>query len=149
MSMLTTEYTDQHAAIDYTQAGAGVAGILNGAKLILATNAFSPGKQLPVAGLTQPTYTGYVPVVLTWAAAVRDALGDIVTLSQLVAIQMGDSLTPTTITGYGVTDGGGTHLLLSELFATPLPLVDVLTYFGLQIPFAPGNPGAKSALVTS
>lgn len=149
MSMLTTEYTDQHAAIDYTQAGAGVAGILNGAKVILATNAFTPTKSLAVSGLTQPTYTGYAPATVTWATAVRDSNGDIVTLSDLIPIQMGDSLTPTSITGYGLTDTGGTHLLLSELFPNPLNLVDVLSYFGLQIPFAPGTPQSKSGLVTN
>lgn len=149
MAMLTTEYMDQHAAVDYTQAGAGVAGVLNGAKIILATNTFAPSKTRVVADLTQPTYTGYAPVTITWATAVRDALGDIVTLSQLVAIQMGDSTLPTTITGYGLTDSGGTHLLLSELLPVPLPLVDALTYFGCQVPFAPGNPQAKSALITS
>ena len=149
MSILTTEYTDIHAVTDYVQAGAGVAGILNAAKVILFTNSVSITKTTPLSALTQPTYTGYAPVAVTWGAAARDQFGDIVTLSQLVLIQMANALTPTTIIGYGLTDSAGANLLLAEVLATPLPLVDALTFFNLQVPFAPGNPQGKSALVTS
>lgn len=149
MSMLTTEYCDIHAAIDYTQAGAGVAGILNGAKVILATNAFTPTKLRVVGDLTQPSYGGYAPVAITWGAAARDQAGDIVTLSQLIPIQQTGGPVVVTIYGYGLTDSGGTNLLLSELFAAPITLVDDLTYFGLQIPFSPPVPEGKSALISS
>lgn len=149
MSIVLTEYGDQGLVTDATQAGAGVAGVLNGAKLILAKASFAPSATLAVGGISQPTYTGYAPAAMTWTAAHRDVNNDIVTESAVVPIQMGDSLTPTTIFGYGVTDSGGTHLIMSELFATPLPLVDALTYFGLTVPFAPAQPQVKSAIVTS
>lgn len=147
--MLTTEYTDIHLVTDATQAGAGVAGILNGAKLILGTNTITPTKTTAVGDITQPTYTGYAPLTITWGSAVRDSSGDIVTLSQECPIQMGDSVLPTTIKCWGLTDSGGTNLLMSEELASPLPLVDALTYFGLIVPFAPGNPQGKAAIIVS
>jgi hypothetical protein len=147
--MLTTEAFDVAAVTDYTQAGAGVAGKLNGAKLILGTNDLTPGKKSVVADITQPTYTGYAPVVVTWGVAMRDANGDIVTLSAPVLVQMGDSVLPTTIKCWGLTDGAGTGLLLCEELATPIPLADALAFRNVQIPFAPGNPQGKSLLVTS
>jgi hypothetical protein len=149
MAMLTTEYMDIHAVTDYVQAGAGVAGILNAAKLILATNAFTPTKLRVVADLTQPSYGGYAPVTVTWAAAARDQAGDIVTLSQLFPIQQTGGPVVVTIYGYGLTDSAGTNLLLSELFTVPITLVDDLTYFGLQVPFSPPVPEGKSAIISS
>lgn len=152
MSQLTTEYTDIHAVTDYTQAGGGsaVAGILNGAKVVLFTNTLTPTKTTPLSALTQPTYTGYAPVAITWGSAVRDSAGDIVTLSQGIPIQMGSSSDPqTTIRGYGIEDSGGVNLLLMEVLASPLALVDNLTFFEVVIPFAPGKPQGKTASVLS
>jgi hypothetical protein len=146
------EYMDIHAVTDYTQAGGGtaVAGILNGAKIVLFTNTLTLTKTTPLSALDQPTYTGYAATAITWGAAVRDVAGDIVTLSQAVPVQMGSSSDPpTTIAGYGIEDSGGTHLLFAEVLAAPLQLVDNLTFFALTVPFAPGKPQGKSAIVTS
>lgn len=147
---LTTEYADIHAVTDYTQAGGGVAGILNGAKLVLFTNSLTLTKSTPLGALTQPTYTGYAAVVITWGAAVRDATGDIVTLSQSIPIQMGSSTDPsTTIVGYGVEDAAGANLLFAEVLDAPIPLVDNLSYFEIIVPFSPPKPQSKTAFVAS
>jgi hypothetical protein len=141
---------DIHAVTDYVQPGAGVAGVLNGAKVILFTNAITPTKQTPLSALVQPTYTGYAAVAITWGSAVRDAAGDIVTLTQSIPIQMGSSMDPeTTIVGYGVEDSGAANLLFIEVLANPIPLVDNLTYYEIVIPFAPGKPQGKTAIVVS
>jgi len=152
VSQLTTEFMDIHAVTDYTQAGGGgaVAGILNGSKLILFTNSITLTKTTPLSALTQPTYTGYAAVVLTWGAAVRDSVGDIVTLSQEVPVQMGAPADPpTTITGYGIEDAAAVNLLFAEVLASPLPLVDNLTFFALVVPFSPPKPEGKTAIVVS
>jgi hypothetical protein len=149
---LTTEYMDIHAVTDYTQASGGgaVAGILNGAKLVLFTNNLTLTKTTPLSALVQPTYTGYAAVAITWGSAVRDSSGDIVTLSQAVPIQMGSSSDPeTTITGYGIEDSGAANLLFAEVLPNPIPLVDNLTYFEIVVPFAPGRPQGKTAIVIS
>ncbi len=152
MSQLTMEYMDIHAVTDYTQAGGGgaVAGVLNGAKLILFTNTLTLTKLTPLSALTPPTYTGYAPVAITWGAAVRDSAGDIVTLSQGVPVQMGSSSDPeTTIMGYGIEDAAGANLLFAEVLPQQLDLVDNLTYYELVIPFCPPKPQSKTAIVIS
>jgi hypothetical protein len=149
---LTTEYMDTKAVLDYTQAGGGgaVAGILNAAKMVLFTNILAPTKTTPLAALTQPTYTGYAPASVTWGPAVRDSAGDIVTLATALPIQMGLATDPpTTLRGYGLTDAAGANLLLLEVFANPIPLVDNLTFFELVVPFSPPKPESKSAIIVS
>jgi hypothetical protein len=147
---LTTEYMDIHAVTDYVQAGAGVAGILNAAKIVLFVNSITLTKNTPLSALTQPTYTGYAPVSITWGSAVRDSAGDIVTLSQAVPVQMGSSSDPETkIKGYGLSDSAGANLLFAEVLPSELDLVDQLTYYELVIPFSPPKPQGKTAIVIS
>ncbi len=147
--MLTTEYCDQHAAVDYTQAGAGVAGILNGAKIIFGTNAISPSKADDPSVITQSIDAGLAPATVTWGTAGRDALGDIVTLTATVPVQLVTSANHCVLQSWGLTDSGGTHLLMSESLSPGLNLVDNLTLFNVQVPFAPGNPQGKSLQISS
>lgn len=149
MPILTTEYADQHLCVDATQAGAGVAGVLNGAKIIWAIAAFTPTKTLTVSGITQSVDTGLAPATVTWATAVRDSLGNIVTLTGAMPLQLATSSNACVVYGYGLTDSGGTHLLLSEAFANSLALVDNLTFYAVTVPFAPGNPPSESASITT
>jgi hypothetical protein len=152
MPQLSTEKLDELLTKNYTQAGGAgaVAGALQGAKLILAVQPFQPSKHLTVADLVQPTYTGYAPFPLTWGPAMRDRQNDIITLSDSVLVQTGAATDPdTSIVGYGLTDSTGAELLLSEMFAQPLHLVDNTAFFELIIPFAPGNPMNKSAYINN
>lgn len=127
-----------------------MAGALNGAKVILFTNAVTLTKLTTLADLTQPTYTGYAAVAITWGVAVRDAAGDIVTLSQAIPVQMGAPTDPDTkIKGYAVENSGATELLFAEVFPQQLDLVDDLTYYEIVVPFAPGKPQGKTAIVVS
>jgi hypothetical protein len=147
--MLTTEYMDQQAVTDYTQAGAGVAGILNGAKIIFGTNVLVPAKTTNVAAITQSTDAGLAPATVTWGVAGRDSVGDMVTLSASLPVKLTTGPGPVTIQCWGLTDAAGTHLLMSEALAVPIQLPDTLSLFNVQIPFAPGNPQGKSLQVTS
>jgi hypothetical protein len=143
---------DIAAVTDYTQAGGGgaVAGVLNGAKLVLTTTQITLTKTTPLSALVQPTYTGYAATTITWGTAVRDASGDIVTNSNAVAVQMGSNTDPpTSVWGYGIQDGAGVNLLFAEIFDAPLQLTDNLTFFELVVPFAPGKPQGKTANVIS
>jgi hypothetical protein len=147
--ILTTEYMDQQAVVDYKQAGGGVAGVLNGAKVIWAIAPFAPSKTLAVGAITQSPDANLAPATVTWGNAVRDALGNIVTISVGLPLQLALNANACTVYGYALTDSGGTHLLLSEVFAAPLVLVDNLTFFEVFVPFAPGNPVSESASVVT
>jgi hypothetical protein len=149
--MLTMEYTDIHAVTDYTQAGAGVAGILNGAKIIYGINASPPPatKTRAVGDVTQSVDGGLAPAAVTWGAAGRDGAGDIVTLTATLPVQLASSANACTITCWGLTDSGGTHLLLYEVLDTPINLPDNIALFNVQVPFAPANITAKSLQISA
>jgi hypothetical protein len=147
--MLTTEHTDVAAVTDLTQAGAGVAGVLNGAKLIFGTNNITPSKTGTPAAITEPTDADLAPVTITWGAAARDSNGDIVTLSQLIDVHLANISGACTIKSLGITDSTGTYLLASEDLGLGYQLVDTLSYWGLQVPWAPGNPQGKTSIWTS
>jgi hypothetical protein len=148
VSIVTTEWTDSHLCVNATQAGAGVAGVLNAAKVIFSVAPFAPSKTLLPGAITQSPDAGLAPATVTWSPAVRDGANDIVTISDLIAIQLALSANACVIYGYALTDVGGTHVLLSEMLAQPLNLPDNVTAFGLLIPFAPAVPQTKKAQVT-
>lgn len=149
--MLTTEYMDIQAVTDYVQAGAGVAGVLNGAKIIFGLNIIVPGKLTAVADLTQSVDAGLAPHTVTWGAAGRDASGDIVTLSATIPVQLSSSANACVIQCWGLTDSGGTHLLMSESLSPGrvINLPDNLTLFNVQIPFSPPKPAGKQLQILS
>jgi len=149
--MLTTEYCDIHAITDYVQAGAGVAGILNGAKIIFGTNPLVEGKLKVPADIVQSVDAGLAPHTVTWGAAARDAAGDIVSLTVTVPVQLADSANTCTLTCWGLTDAGGTHLLLCEALrlTEEMNLADNLTLYNVQVPFCPSKPAAKRLVILS
>jgi hypothetical protein len=149
--VLTTEYMDIHAVTDYVQAGAGVAGVLNGAKIIFGTNELVPGKLTVVADITQSVDAGLAPASVAWGAAGRDAAGDIVTLTATLPVQLASSANACVLTCWGLTDSGGTNLLMSESLEPDrvMNLTDNLVLYNVQVPFAPGNPQGKLLLIVS
>jgi hypothetical protein len=144
--LLTTEHMDVGAVTDYTQVGAGVAGILNGAKLIFGTNNITPNKHTAVADLTQSPDADLAPVTITWGSAFRDANGDIVTQSQLIPVKIAVLANATTIKSVGLTDAAGANLLASEDLGLGYQLTDLLSLWNVQIPFSPPNPQGKGSI---
>jgi hypothetical protein len=149
--MLTTEYCDIQAVTDYTQAGAGVAGVLNGAKIVFGINPSPPPatKTRALADITQSVDAGLAPAAVTWGAAGRDSAGDIVTLTASLPVKITVNANNCTITCWGLEDAGGTHLLIYEVLPTPMNLPDTLALFNVQIPFAPANSEGKTLQITS
>lgn len=149
--MLTTEWLDIAAVTDYVQTGAGVAGVLNAAKIIFGTNILAPSKLTAVADIVQSVDAGLAPHTVTWGAAGRDANGDIVTLSATVPVQLASSANACTIKCWGLTDSAGTHLLMSESLNPDrnIDLPDNLTLFNVQIPFSPPKPQGKQLQILS
>lgn len=125
MALITTTAADLLMAtgIDGSTTAA-FTSTYSGAKLILATNQFQPSKARVLADLTQPTYTGYAAIVLTWGAATYDPNGQVVSFSQLATFKATAGPINITVYGYGITNPAGTSLLASGLFAAPLALVD-------------------------
>lgn len=147
--MLTTEYMDQHAVTDYVQAAAGVAGILNAAKIIFGDNNITPTKVDDPSVIHQSTDADLAPVTITWSAAFRDVDGDITTISQLIPVRIAVLANATTIKSIGITDAAGAHLLGSEDLGNGYPLADLLSLWNVQVPFSPGNPQNKASIWTS
>lgn len=95
------------------------------AKLILGTNQFAPGKTLALAGITQPTYTGYAAIVITWGTTTYDTNGLAVSFGQLATFKATGGTPATTVYGYGIMDNAGANLLGMDLFVAPMSIVDL------------------------
>jgi hypothetical protein len=147
--MLTTEHMDILAVTGYTQAGSGVAGALNGAKIIFGTNDLVPSKTTVVADITQSIDAGLAPASVTWGAAGRDEVGDITTLTASIPVKLTTSTNACVVKCWALTDSAGTNVLMSEVFAEPLNLPDNVQLYNVQVPFAPGNPQGKQIQVSS
>jgi hypothetical protein len=147
--LVTNETFDTDMIVSATQAGAGVAGPLNGTKMGLFTNQPALTKTMLLAALTQPTYTGYALQALTWSAAERNAAGSISTHSALMNWMMGDALTPTTVYGYFICNTAGSVLLAAEYFPAPQALADTLSYFGVVSEWSANNQNAGQCTVVT
>lgn len=125
MALITTTAADLLMAtgIDGSTTAA-FTSTFSGAKLILATNQFTPSKARVLADLTQPTFTGYAAIVLTWGVATYDPTGQVVAFSQLCTFRATAGPVNITVYGYGITNPAGTVLFGSGLFSTPLTIVD-------------------------
>jgi hypothetical protein len=109
-------------AIGNLKAAVAALGVLNGAKLGLFTNTPPLGQTTVIADLTEPTFAGYAQQAVTWSGAFQQPDFSWATQGGLYTFQSTNDLTPTVVTGCFVVDGGGTHLLFAELFATPVNL---------------------------
>jgi hypothetical protein len=147
--LTTTEHMDQATVAIAIQAGGGtaVAGPLNSSKLILCTNRPTITKVNQVTDFTQPTYTGYAPYALTWSAASRNGIGDIVSRTQELVIQMTAAGATVPIQGYAVVDAAIANVLMSELFATPINLTDPLSWAALIVEWDVNNPNSGTGLI--
>ena len=121
MSMGVKVLNDQFilgGAIDLTQAAAGVAGILNGAKVGLATAFGNITPQAILADVTQPTGGGLAPVAITWSSTpVRLGDGRLALLGTISApFRPTAPVTPQVVVGFFVEDSAATKLLWLEQF---------------------------------
>jgi hypothetical protein len=134
---------DASAVTDTTQTSGGVAGVLNGAKIMLFVNNLSPNKQTLLAALTEASYTGYARQTATWSTPARNENNFMSTRSLLMSWQPTDGVTPNTIYGYAILNPAGTVLLAVELLPVPVGLVDAFSYLGIVSEYTPAssNPG--------
>jgi hypothetical protein len=121
--MNPTTYAFQLAALAQLIA---TAGPLHTAKVILFTNVgLVPNRNTKLTDLTQPTFTGYLPVsVATWGTPYIAQDNNVHVQGGEVQFQPTDATTPTTVTGWALTDTGATQLLGCQLFLTPVSLPD-------------------------
>lgn len=144
--LVTTRVFDQGVLTVATQAAAGVAGPLNGSKMLLFTNTPAINKFTTLAALTEATYTGYARQTLVWSAARLDPTARVATFTALINWQPTDAVTPNTITGYAIVDSTGLILYAMELFVTPVGLATALSYLGIVAEWSSdnANPGAAT-----
>jgi hypothetical protein len=98
-------------------------GPLHTTKLGLFTNNIVPTYQTLLAGLTEPTMTGYAQATVTFAAVFGKPDGSIVLQTELVEFPSPTDNTGQIIYGYFLTDGATpANLLAAELLAAPVNL---------------------------
>lgn len=147
MPFIPTEELQQKLLVDARTAGDAFVGVISGAKVVLFTNALVPSATTLLVDLTQPTYTGYAAKNATFAAPYRRPVGGFATESVLLIWQMGDADLPTTIYGYGITDGLVTPKLLGcELFPQIKSLNDTLDAIIFAAQIAIGGPNFGAAV---
>lgn len=126
-----------------------VAGDLAAAKVGLFIGAHVLTEDTVYADLTGtgnvPTYTGYLEQSAVFGAATRREDGSYVTRSHLLTFQPTGGSPNDVITGYYVSDGGGTaKLLFAAVFDDPIPINSVSAAVPLVAEFVlgPGYPGS-------
>jgi hypothetical protein len=117
-----------------------VGGILNGAKLKLFSNNFTPDHLTLLTDITQADFTGYAEVTLSaWGEAFRDGG------SQPKIVHVSVQYTPTgstvsnTIFGWYLTNAAGTVLLMAKRLDTPVVLTDNSTALIVQPEYRYGS----------
>lgn len=118
-------------------------GPLVGCKMMLFTNPITPQKTTVFADLTEATFSGYAQVALTYGGSLVDGNGTQELTSNLAAFRATGTPTSETLYGYGITDGGGTPVLLgAETFPSPIvvgtagngvSIVSLIAYEGSDI----------------
>lgn len=111
----------------------GVAGTLHGALVGLYVNNIAPDKANVLGDFTEPIYTGYARVTLTWGAGYRSSDGSYRQEGGLAQFAATDDAHPTTVYGYFVVAVDGTTLLGAEQLASPIDLPDDLTLLNLVV----------------
>lgn len=108
----------------------------------LFTNNIVPTFTTVLAGLTEPTMTGYARAVPTFATMYGKPDGSIVLNTELVEFSAPSDATGQIIYGYFITDGGSPEkLLITELFTTPINLSTppISVVFSGQFALRPAN----------
>lgn len=124
--LVTTTFADLNLATGAVgTTTAAFTSLWSGAKIILATNLFQPTKTRLLADLTQPTYTGYAAIPITWSAATYDPNGIVSVFSQLATFKATGGTPSATCYGYGIVNAAATQLLGSDTFAAPLGIQDL------------------------
>lgn len=118
-------------------------GALDGAKLMLFTNAITPSNTNVVADLTVPLYTGYAAQAVTWGPVVDLGGGTYGITSNLATFQPTGGTPNDVIQGWGLTDSTGATLLAAGTFAAPIPIASVFDacVFAVAIGFGGSLPG--------
>lgn len=132
-----------NAARDHTASG-NFDGPLYGSKVLLFTDpALTPGPDTVLADLTEPAYTGYARVALTWGAPHVEDGPTYEVSTGLSEFAPTDNLgTPAVVYGYGVVDSTAspnTLLLFAELFPAPISLATTDDYLGIVNQFRIGG----------
>lgn len=137
---VTTEAMDVALVTDATQAVAGVAGILNGAKAKVYVANVNPTKTTVLADLTFATGALATPLTVTWSAADRSFEGSIGTNSNLLAFAITGGDPTVTLYGLALLNSGGTVLLGCCNLDAPYPLTDTLDVLELVARWQTNNP---------
>ncbi len=139
--MITWTEAYDTAALAALEAAATVLGA--DLKAVLFTNPISPNKSLVLADLTQPTYTGYLAQTVVLGAPARDPQRGIVAVAAGLTWQMTGTPVPTVIYGIGYTMGTGPDLAGVEVFNSPVPLTDDLSFLVTILEYVQTSDGSS------
>lgn len=150
MSLVQTTAMLQAIITDVTQAAGGVAGVLNGTKMILFENDLTPDETTLLADLTRPTDANLTAAqALTWSAAHRGAGGILETETGLMSWIPVNGVNPTVIYGYAIVNTAVTVLLAAERLPAPAVMTDALSFLGLISRWSPNNDDPGTCTVVS
>jgi hypothetical protein len=141
-----TDYFFKKCILNVTIGTPGVA-VLFGAKLGLFTNTPPLSQTTVLADLTEPTFAGYAQQAVGWSAAFQQPDFSWATQGGLYTFQATNDLTPTVVTGCFLVDGGGTQLIMAEMFDTPVNLPTSAQACLVSPQVAAGNSGWGSNTV--
>jgi hypothetical protein len=136
VSLLTTESFD-----DVALAACIAAATVLGADLKagLFTNTPVLSKTNLVADFVEPVWATYVRQAVVMAGPFRDPALGIASLSASLIWQQTGTPTPCVIKGIFYTYGAGPLVMGAEIFATPIPLNDILDAFTSILEFVQSN----------
>lgn len=98
-------------------------GSLNGAKVHLYKNDYTPGPGSRLTDLIEADFTGYAAsAALVWGSTFTDELHNAVAAAASVQFNDTGEAVTNTVYGYYVTDGAGAVLLYAERFDSPVPM---------------------------
>lgn len=136
-------WTEDFDAAALTALEAAATVLMTDLKALLFTNPITPSKVLTLADLTEPTYTGYARQVVTLGAPARDPQRGIVAVAPGLTWQ--ETTTPVSVIIYGVAYAFGATPALAgvEVFPSPIPLTDLLSFFVTVLEYVQTNDGAS------
>jgi len=123
MDLVPTEVLDLAIAGDVVTA---VTGALIGAEVELFQNDVNPTRGSVIADFDVATFAGYNAEAVQWLEPSRADDGNIEVVGTLQEFRPTDDVTPNTIFGFFVTDGGTEVLYAARFENAPLPMGSTL-----------------------
>jgi len=128
------------------QAASGVAGPLNSCKIYLFNTSLTILPTTPLSAFSQCTYTGYLPISITWGSPYIQPDGSLAINSQMAVFQPTADAQNDQAYGYYVALGTSpTVWAFAEVFSQPFQFTQILDALNLSVQWAAASPNMNAA----